>query len=400
LGITCAIIGGGIVGSAIAYELSRRGLNDIHVLDPDLEGTWSSTERNAGGVRHLWSHPVNSELSRISIRLFDQIADEIGFQRTGYLWLFSEKQRASGERLYNLTRARGLSYAQVTVPDLKKRWPFLDKTDDLAFGLFGSKDGLINPNALKLFFRREAKAGGVKFHDRKWVTRLTAEPARLEFVSLASETEAEVCLTSGKAPELSTDKQIWDADLIILAAGAWTRELLRGLVKDPKVNPIRRQIALLSAENFDLNAYGMIVDTSGVYFHAEGGKILAGFVLKDEPEGLNFSLDPDFMESHIWPALYERSSKFEKLKSVGGWGGLYSYTPDTSGILGKLSGTRGIYEAHSFTGRGLMQSYGAAVALAELIIDGKYQSIDASPLRRERFDSGDANALLTEQLHI
>src|SRR4051794_8361280 len=108
--VSHAIVGGGIIGSAIAYELSRRGLKDIHVLDPDLAGTWSSTERNAGGVRHLWQHRINVELARHSIKLFSDIGEQIGFQRTGYLWLYSSNQRAEADRLLTHTRNMGLEY--------------------------------------------------------------------------------------------------------------------------------------------------------------------------------------------------------------------------------------------------------------------------------------------------
>jgi len=76
---TGIIVGAGVIGSAVAYELSRRGVKGIHVFDADLQGGLSSTERNAGGVRHLWEQQVNVELSRQSIKFFESIAPEIGF---------------------------------------------------------------------------------------------------------------------------------------------------------------------------------------------------------------------------------------------------------------------------------------------------------------------------------
>jgi glycine/D-amino acid oxidase-like deaminating enzyme len=150
------------------------------------------------------------------------------------------------------------------------------------------------------------------------------------------------------------------------------------------------------ADDFDMSPYGMVVDTSGVYFHPEGKNILAGIVLKEEPAGFNFQYDNSFFENSIWPALYERSSYFEKLKHLTGWAGLYSYTPDITGILGKVS--ESIYEAHSFTGHGVMQSYAVGLLMSELVTEGKFQTLDAKVLSQSRFHS--QSQWLTENLHI
>ena len=81
-----------------------------------------------------------------------------------------------------------------------------------------------------------------------------------------------------------------------------------------------------------------------------------------------------------------------------GWSGLYAVTPDCSGIAGPVPGIANLYEAHSFTGRGVMQSYGVATALAERIVDGAWATCDLAPLGRDRFD--DRARWLPESLHI
>ena len=178
------IIGGGIVGSAVAYELSRRGVGDLRVLDADLQGEWSSSERNAGGVRHLWVQRVNMDLARCSIGLFAQNAPAIGFQKTGYLWLFSHDQREDGEAALARARRNNLEYEELSVADIQSRYPFLDKTDGIAFGLFGPRDGILNPNALKQFFRTEAMKKGVVFEDRVWIEDLKEDGAKVEVMGI------------------------------------------------------------------------------------------------------------------------------------------------------------------------------------------------------------------------
>src|SRR5258708_739096 len=160
--------------------------------------------------------------------------------------------------------------------------------------------------------------------------------------------------------------------------------------------PIRRQLCLVDNRVTNLGAYGMIVDTSGVYFHNDGAHILAGYSLPDEPGGYHFNYDGEpFFLNEIWPRLYARMSCMERLRHVTGWAGLYEVSPDRSAIVGRA--TNRVYEAHSFSGRGVMQSYGAGQALADLIAHGKYGALDASDLSRDRFDRG---AQVWEELHI
>lgn len=391
-----AIVGAGVVGSAVAYALAERGVKNVEVFDPDLGGELSSTERNAGGVRHLWMHSINSELSRLSIRYFESVQAEVGFLQTGYLWLYSQNQSTLGVAALKLANERGLDYEELSPSDITNQYPFIDKTDDIAFGIKGRKDGILNSNRLKSHLQSRARALGVFFHDRQWVTGIDEQDRVTLFTSeLNCEADAHRLLRSPLYKLPSPRARQFDA--VVLTAGAWTSTLLEACGIPKITRPIRRQIATFKAENLDLAPYGMIVDTSGVYFHAEGGNLLAGLVLKDEPEGYQFQVDSDFFESHIWPALHSRSTSLERLKATGGWGGLYSYTPDITGILGRVPGFKNVFESHSYTGHGVMHSIGAAGAISELIVDGKFVTIDAACLSRDRFKE---NRLLHETLHI
>ena len=217
--VTGVIIGAGIIGSAIAYELSRRGVSDLHVLDPDLEGALSSTERNAGGVRHLWQQPINVELSRTSIRLFETLKEEIGFNQSGYLWLFSEAKREDGNAIFAHTQKMGLKYEQFSPDQIQQKYPFLDKLDGVASGLFGTKDGLLNSNALKTYFRNEAKIKGVTFHDRVWVTdahpKKGTSPARVESYTADSPKQAETWLREPPTKDsFVSSPEVWEAEFV------------------------------------------------------------------------------------------------------------------------------------------------------------------------------------------
>jgi glycine/D-amino acid oxidase-like deaminating enzyme len=136
----------------------------------------------------------------------------------------------------------------------------------------------------------------------------------------------------------------------------------------------------------------MIIDPSGVYFHPEATFGLAGFADPSEVPGMNYAYDPQFFEEKIWPPLAERASAFEKLKHVSGWAGQYEVSPDHSAILGAVEGgspgsARKLFEAHSFSGHGIMQSHAAGEALAQKML-GREVKINVDPLSGSRFQFG------------
>jgi len=104
-----------------------------------------------------------------------------------------------------------------------------------------------------------------------------------------------------------------------------------------------------------------------------------------------------FFVERVWPRLAECASVFERSKHVRGWSGLYAVTPDRSGIAGLVTGFTNLFEAHSFTGRGVMQSFGVASALASWIDTGKPEGL-VSSMNRDRFS--DRSKWLIEDLHI
>jgi glycine/D-amino acid oxidase-like deaminating enzyme len=194
-------------------------------------------------------------------------------------------------------------------------------------------------------------------------------------------------------------------DVVVNCLGAWSPIFSSKIGLSDVTEPVSRQICLVDVHREDFAAgvsiddLGMIVDASGLYFHPEGSHVLAGFSTPDEAPGFDFDYDgQEFFESQIWPRLAHRSSSFERCGHVRGWAGLYAVTPDCSGVAGRVNHFDNLYEAHSFTGRGVMQSYAVGRSMADLITTGRFETCDLSALTRERFE--DPGRWLPEQLHI
>jgi len=396
-----ALIGGGIIGSAVAMGLAQRGARVV-VADIDLSGRLSSSEKNAGGVRATWWQPVNIALCRASIRYYESIRTEVGFRQKGYLWLYDEATWPQALAHLELQRSLGHRIETLSAAEVNRRVPEIDRLDDIAGATFSPDDGLINPNLLKEHYRRIARAHGAVFLDQVFVdaAAVEADEVRLECW------QAESALSDAELARLMTEDdrgaaargQLIElrATAVAITTGAWSDNVLRLFGLRNYSESVRRQICIVDNRATNFAPYGMIVDTSGLYFHNEGTHILAGYSPPDTPPGHHFEYDGEpFFLNEIWPRMYARMSCCERLRHVGGWAGLYELSPDRSAIIGRAAPR--VFEAHSFSGRGAMQSYGAGQALAELITTGAYRDFEASALGRERFETG---ALAPEELHI
>ncbi len=397
------VLGAGLVGSSTAMHLAELGHKDILVLDVDLFGSFSSSELNAGGVRATWNHPINAALSKISIDYFETVKKEVGFLQKGYFWMYSKDQwpaaKAALGRNENLKKL-GIEYLDPEA--IQKRHSFINKHENLGGATFSPKDGLLNPNLLKLHFRDKAKNLGVQFVDRLWV----------ESVDVL---EKSVTLKARKIPTSLSDDDLKEilcfqknlndfelveikADILVNCSGAWAKKINELLRNKNHSHAVRRQVSFFDCKDVDIRDCGMFVDVSGVYFHPEGPNILAGFALESEPHGYNLDYDGEsFFNEYIWTPLYDRSTGFENLKHLTGWGGLYEVSEDRCAIIGPVGQHRHVFEAHSFSGRGAMQAYGAGKALAERIHFGEYRTLNLNCLAASRFERGE---LVREDLLI
>lgn len=419
------IAGGGVVGASVARALARRGVDGVVVVDLDLAGIYASSELNAGGARATWWQPVNVETCRRTLDFFRAHADAFQFRERGYLWLYDDARlfdRARERRA--MQEAAGVEVQELTVAELLERCPLVDRhTEELVGATFSPRDGLVNPNAVRASYRREAEAAGARFLDHHYVvgveTALVSGPrgslCRVRAVDLceidpggpADEAgRLRALLTTHRVPPgASRGEQRVECDVLVNCLGAWSPLLSAKLgLRDP-TEPVRRQLALVDvhredrAPGVELESLGMVVDASGLYLHPEGPYVLAGYSPPGDPPGHDFHYDGDaFFEGEIWPRLAHRASTFERCGHVRGWAGLYAVTPDCSGIAGRVARFANLYEAHSFTGRGVMQSHAVGNELAALIATGRFEDVDLAPLSRERF--ADPTRWVVEDLHI
>lgn len=419
------IAGGGIIGSSLAWALASRGVDDVVVVDLDLNGIYASSELNAGGARATWWQPVNIESCKATLEFFREHAEHFGFRSVGYLWLYDDPDfyaRALEKR--KLQNDYGLEVEALQSGEVTERFPVLDRhMSEIVGATFSPFDGLLNPNAVRRWFRDRAEELGVVFCNRHYITGVTttrsfgASDVRrrvsgVEIIRVKKEPQdrdelnlRKILTSHNLSSNLNDEEFQISCDTIVNCLGAWSPIFSAKIGVHDVSEPVRRQISLLDVHKedvrpgVDLDTIGMIVDASGLYFHPEGSHILAGYSTPHEASGFDFEYEgQDFFEREIWQRLAHRSTSFERCGHVRGWAGLYAVTPDCSGIASAVSGFSNLFEAHSFTGRGVMQSYSVGQAMAALIDTGRFEHVDLSPLSRDRFS--DPSRLIPEDLHI
>ena len=226
------VIGAGIVGSSITMALAERGKRTL-AIDIDLTGRLSSSEKNAGGVRATWWEAVNIILCRASIKYYERIASEVGFRQKGYLWLYDADTWPKALAHVDLQRSLGHPIETLTASEVPQKVPEIDRLAGIEGATFSPRDGLINPNLLKNHYRDRAKELGAQFRDGVYIYAIdnTASGARLDTWH-ADEPMTDAALMRMMTQDGPGEAEVGhleklQADAVVIAGGAWSRNVLR-----------------------------------------------------------------------------------------------------------------------------------------------------------------------------
>lgn len=373
------IVGGGAIGASVAYFLrqSERPPSAV-VLEPDPSYARASTPRASGGVRRLFSGEENIRLSNFSIPFFERFAEmmavdgepaEIGYRRGGYLFIVGEDGAAVLEGNAAIQRRLQVRLDLLTPSEIGNRFPSM-RVDDLALAAHSVEDGWLDPNSVLQGFRRKARSLGAEF--------LAAGAAGFE---VEGRRVRRVRLTSGES--VGTD---W----VVNAAGAWAGEVCRMVGMEAPISPMRRFEHYFESEH-EFEPLPYVKDLNRLAFRPEGSGFTGGVPDRDEPRGFNFEVDPDYFERVVWPALAHRFPGFERTREKNVMPGLYDQNDfDGNGIVGPWTGgCENFVMAAGFSGHGLMHAPGVGRAVAELILDGYYRTIDLARLGWSRIANGE-----------
>ncbi len=369
------IIGGGIVGSSIAYHLIAAGCKDVLVIERESAQGKGSTGKSMGGVRAQFSTPINIQMSLYSIPFyasFDvRLGHPAGYRPQGYLFCATNAEHLAYLRTnFEKQVAMGLKDVRlVNAGEIRKLFPQL-RSDDIVGGSFCPTDGFVDPYSAMIGFMSWASDHGAKL----W------KNANVSAIQCDSRGIASVETTKGSVATRT----------VVNAAGPWAVEVARMVGIDLPVKPLRRM--LVPTEPFDgfPHSAPMIIDMSnGFHFRPEGLGFLLAWNDPEETPGYKTDFDPGFIEKILTRAA-DRVPVFENLavNPKRAWAGLYEMTPDHHPILGAVPEVPGFYLANGFSGHGVMHAPATGKILADLILTGKTGLVDARLLDLARFAEG------------
>jgi glycine/D-amino acid oxidase-like deaminating enzyme len=134
----------------------------------------------------------------------------------------------------------------------------------------------------------------------------------------------------------------------------------------------------------------LTVIDQGIYFKHESGHLMIGKAKSDTPDSLETRFEPEFYVEEINLIMQERIPSTAVCKLKRGWASLYdTNSADHNAILGWHENHPGLLLQVGYSGHGAMESPAVGVALAELVLTGRYQTLDCTPLRWGRFRDGE-----------
>ncbi len=376
-----AIAGGAVMGSAVAYFLAADADFDgsIAVVERDPGYEACATTRSWGGIRQQFSTPENVKMSLYGTQFVrragellevDGARPDLGFKERGYLFLASPAGLPALERNCAMQRDLGAAVAVLEPAELAERFPWLNLDGLAGAGCGLANEGWFDPDALLHGFRRKARALGVTYVKDEVVS---VEVSRGRVTGLG--------LRAGGRLDCAT---------LVNAAGPQAGALAALAGAALPVGPRKRMTYVFDCRAA-LPPLPLVIDVSGVAFRPEGAQYLA---IVSPPQGQDlerddFELEYGAFEEVIWPTLARRVPAFEAIKLTGAWAGHYDYNAfDQNAVLGPHPEIEGLMFCNGFSGHGVQQSPAAGRAVAELIVHGRFRSLDLTKLLYARIAEG------------
>jgi len=368
------MIGGGVIGTSILYNLGRLGVTDTLLLEKDVLGS-GSTGRSQAICRMHYSNPVTAQMAWESLGIFtnfnETVGGESGFVETGYLVVVSEEDRNGLERNVAMQFGLGIDTMRVTASDLREIAPMISVNEGEVMA-WEPQSGYADPYMVTTSYGARAREMGAEI--------VLRNPA----------TEIEV--SGGRVKAVVTAEGRVETPIAVVAAGPWSKMVLAKMGVDVPLVPVRHQVASLTRPVDKLPSHPTVGDIAQSFSFRPDGRSLTMMGFGDDEEvdveTYNQGVDMEVMADALG-RLARRVPAMSDAYFRGGWSGLFTTTPDWHPILDAVPGIEGLYCAVGFSGHGFKLSPMIGVTMAELIVEGTARSVDISPLRFSRFQEGD-----------
>jgi sarcosine oxidase subunit beta len=361
------ILGGGIMGTSIAYHLAESGVRNIVLIERHVLGSGSSA-KPLGGVRATFSDPGNIRLGQRSLEAYERFGEkfrtDIGLRQVGYLFLCrNEAELLQVEDSTHIQNRLGGSSRMVSPDEAHRINPFLDPRA-LTAASYSPRDGFAQPSK---------------------VVQAYAEAAQELGVTICQDTEIlDIDATGGAVRAVHTNRGSIRTSTVVCAAGAWSTRLGAMAGVHLPIEPVRRQIGMTPQGARPLPTVPFTLDLSTtLYFHNYLNGMLLGISNQDQEPGFCREFDYQWLPAFNRAAEVVVPSLAHQELEVG-WAGLYENTPDHNAMIGSSDTVDGFMYATGFSGHGFLQG----PAVGELVRDmylGRESFMDPKQFSAARF---------------
>ncbi len=367
------IIGGGVMGCSILYNLAARGMKDLVLLERDVLGS-GSTGKSQAICRMHYSNQVTAQMAWESLKVYKSFQDIVsgpsGFVNTGYLVVVGPEDRQALEDNVSMQRALGINTSIVSHEDVQEVAPMMDVRD--AAGLaYEPESGYADPYSVTTSYATRARELGAQVHMKAPVT--------------------DIEVTGGRVNAVVTEQDRIETTIAVIATGPWSKMVFARIGLDIPLATTRHQVIAIRRPEELIPAHPIVGDIAQQFsFRPDSTNLtLIGAGEEDaDPDTYNQGVDMAVVED-AFRKLVRRMPAMSQGFFRGGWSGLFTVTPDWHPILDRVEGIQGLYCAVGFSGHGFKLAPMIGVTMSELILEGRAKTIDITSLRMSRFRDGD-----------
>ena len=370
------VIGGGVNGLSTAFQLAKRGVRDVIVLERRHLGS-GATGKSGALVRCHYANVPEARLTHESLRIFRNWDDEVGvgtsgFTANGFIQVVAPEHEDRLRQNVADQQGIGIDTRVVDRDELREIDPFL-ATDDLSVAAYEPGSGYADPNATLHGFARAAKDLAARVFEETPVTA--------------------ILMRGGHVSGVETPLGTIATDRVLVAAGSWADRLLTPLGIDLELDPVRTQVVVFRwPPELERRGHRVVIDAiNHSWLRPEGIKsTLIGAersVGTADPDALDESVDAGTIPVSR-TALAARYPVFSNAVMRGGWSGTYMRSPDGHPIIDQIPAIPGLWVMVGDSGTSFKTAPAIGICLAEWITDGAPRLVDLTPFRASRFAEG------------
>jgi sarcosine oxidase, subunit beta len=373
------IVGGGLEGTAVAWELTRRGYRDVVVCERHTVGS-GGTGKSSGVVRCHYGVPSLAAMAWKALGLFERavevFGEDIGFEQTGYVVGVGERNVAALRANLAAQRALGVQTEEIDAAEVARLWPVAELADFAAFG-WEPRGGYGDAYRTAQAFATGARSAGARIRQGCPITEVLASGGEVSGVRLAT------------GEEIATRA-------VVVAAGPWSVALLAPLGVDLPISVHREPIVLVSpGPGLDVAGLPVFSDLVSLqYIRGErSGELLFGNsdlsqLEPADPDRYPDRADGGFLDQAV-RKLAHRLPGLPDAAVATSYAGCYDVTPDFNPIIGG-TGIGGLLVAAGFSGHGFKIAPSVGELVADLLLhgDSRDPAVPAADFRLGRFAEG------------